>query len=215
MEQTLEIDKLEKFAYADLAAGKETRNRHRTARQAIVVGARDWLNRWFWLHIWAGRLTASDFKDRIIQVQEQYAPRRFGLEANGMQVLFGSLVREEAKSRLGTHIRMSPIHVPTNVEKNYRIRTGLEPPILQGRMFIRESDIDARSELTGFPTAMTKDIIDAMEMCMNRVAPKHVAHTAKDTEKEEYARYLRNSGMPAHLIQRELLKFQHQGSTIN
>ena len=78
----IEVAQLEKYAFADPAAGKDarTRNRKRRARQCIVVGARDWLMRWFWLYIWAGRLTTSDYKERILKVQEDHEPRRFGLE---------------------------------------------------------------------------------------------------------------------------------------
>jgi len=212
------IESLERYAFADLAAGKDaasTRTR-RHARQCIVVGARDWLNRWFWLHIWAGRLTASDFRDRILSVQEDYEPRRFGLEANGMQVLFGSLVRDEARERLGENyarIVMVPIYQPSNVEKTYRIRTGMEPVLLQGRFFLQPNEIEARSEIQGFPTSMTKDIVDAMETLMNRVAPKRLVKEAKDREEEDYAVYLRASGMPAHRIEQELQQFHVQRAT--
>jgi len=207
--QQLELKYLECYAYADLAAGKDARNKRRTARQCIVVGARDWLARWFMLDVWAGRLTASEFKDRVLGTQERYNPRRFGLEANGMQVLFGSLVREEAAQRFG-RIHMVPIYQPTNVEKNYRIRTGLEPVILQGRFFLQRKEIEARSELQGFPTAQYKDIVDAMDTLINRVAPKQPVQTAIDTEKAEYAKYLRSTGMAAHLIEGELMKFRPQ-----
>ena len=106
------VDNLEIYAYADLAAGKEARNKRRRSRQAIVVAGRDWLDRWFFLSIWACRETASQFKDRILGTQERWNPRRFGLEANGMQVLFGNLVREEARLRFG-NVKMIPIYQPT------------------------------------------------------------------------------------------------------
>jgi len=209
--QRIPIESLERYGYADLAAGKDARSKRRTARQCIVIGARDWLSRWFWLYIWAGRLTTTDFKNKILDTHEQYEPRRFGLEANGMQVLFGSLVREEAKERFGT-IKMMQIYQPTNVEKDYRIRTGVEPVILQGRFFLQKDEIEARSEMTGFPTAATKDIIDAMETCMNRVAPKQTITRMKDNELESYAKYLRSTKMPAYLISQELAKFRAQSN---
>lgn len=202
----IQIDQLELYAYADPAAGKEARrSRSRRARQCIVVGARDWLFRWFWPYIWAGRETASDFKERILSVQEEWSPRKFGLEANGMQVLFGALVREEAKERFG-RVKMVPVYVPTNVDKNFRIRTGLEPLILQGRFFLQSKEIEARSELQGFPTALTKDIVDAMELCVDQVAPKRVVKNEDNAEREVFAAYLRKSGMPAGQIEQELMK---------
>lgn len=205
--QSIPVRSLEIYGFADLAAGKDAREKKRRhARQVVVVGGRDWLNRWFWLHVWAGYLTATKFKDKILSVQEEYEPRRFGLEANGMQVLFGSLVREEARVRFG-RIKMMAIYQPTNVEKNYRIRTGLEPVILQGRFFLQKKEIEARTELSGFPTAATKDIVDAMEACISQVAPKRQVKLAVNQEKEEYARYLRASGMASHLIEREMERF--------
>lgn len=201
------VENLETYAYADLAAGKGVRNKRRRARQAIVVGGRDWLQRWFWLSIWAGRETASQFKDRILDTQEEWNPRRFGLEANGMQVLFGNLVRDEARERFG-NVKMLPIYQPTTVEKTYRIRTGFEPVILQGRCFLQEKEIEARAEIAGFPTAATRDIIDAMETLVNRVAPKQHIKASKDREEEEYAKYLRASGMHAHKIKEALAHFR-------
>lgn len=204
------IENLEIYAYADLAAGKDARAKRRTARQCIVVGGRDWISRWFWLLVWAGRLTATDFKEKILDVQEQYTPRRFGLEANGMQVLFGSLIRDDARPRFGDTARFVPIYQPTNVDKNFRIRTGIEPIILQGRFFLRECEIEARSELAGFPTAATKDIIDSMEACMNRVAPKQPIKIAQTREREDYAAYLRKSGMPAHQIDHQMGRYDQR-----
>lgn len=206
---SIPLENLEVYSYADLAAGKDARNKRRRARQSIVVGARDWLNRWFWLSIWAGRETASGFKDRILNTQGEYNPRRFGLEANGMQVLFGNLVRDEAKIRFG-HIKMVPIYQPTNVEKTYRIRTGFEPVIMQGRCFLQEKEIEARAEIAGFPTAATRDIIDAMETLVSRVAPKQHIKAVEDREGEEYAKYLRASGMQAHKIEDAMKRFHSE-----
>jgi len=199
---------MERYAFADLAAGKDARNKKRTARQCIVLGARDWLDRWFFPFIWAGRLTTSDFKEKILSVQEIYSPRRFGLEANGMQVLFGNLVRDEAVLKFGSGIKMISVYQPTKVMKEYRIRTGFEPPLLQGRIFLQESEIEARSEIQGFPTAQTKDIVDAMESVMNRRRPRRPINTKQSAEEVEFAKYLRSSGMAGHLIKKELENFR-------
>jgi len=202
----LELKYLEIYAFADLAAGKEARSKKRTARQVIAVGARDWLDRWFFIYIWAGRETASDFKKRILDVQEMHRPRIFGLEANGMQVLYGALVREESKLRSGGRVKMIPVYQPTNVDKDFRIRTGLEPLIAQGRLFILPELTDAWIELRGFPTAQTKDIVDAMETCV-RLAPKRPRKVAREAEREQYAEYLRGTRLAPHLIEKKLAEF--------
>lgn len=208
---TIEIESLERYGYADPAAGKDARNKRRRARQSIVIGARDWLDRWFWVYLWAGHLTASQFRDKIIDINERFNPRRFGIEANGMQILFGNLVREAAKERESS-MTMIPVYQPTNIEKNFRIRTGLEPVINGGRFFVQETQVEAIAEIQGFPTAATKDLVDAMETCI-RTAPRRPVNTTQDTEAEQYAAYLRNSGMPAHLIKGEMAKFQSSRPT--
>ena len=199
---------LETYAFADLGAGKDAKrkNNKRQARQVIVVGCRDWLDRWFFPFIWAGKETTSDFKKKILDTQEQFSPRMFGLEANGMQVLFGSLVREEAKIRFGT-VKMVPVYQPTNVDKDYRIRTGLEPMILQGRLFLLPESTEAWIELRGFPTAMTKDIVDAIETCI-RMAPKRPINVRSNVEYESYARYLRSTKTPPYIIEQKLAEFR-------
>jgi len=206
----LDLKYLEIYAFADLAAGKEARAKKRTARQVIAVGCRDWLDRWFFIHIWAGRETATQFKGMILDVQERYKPRIFGLEANGMQVLYGSLVREEAKLRGGGRVKMIPVYQPTNVDKDFRIRSGLEPLIAQGRLFILPELVDAWVELRGFPTAQTKDIVDAMETCV-RLAPKRPLNKQRDSEREQYAAYLRSTRLSPHLIERKLAEFGQGG----
>lgn len=209
---TLDLQYLEIYAYADLAAGKETqiKAKSRRARQCIVVGARDWLDRWFFISIWAGRLTTTDFRDKILNTQELYKPRLFGLEANGMQVLFGGLVREAAKLRFG-NIKMIEVYQPTNVDKNFRIRTGLEPILMQGRLFLMPNMHDAQEELRGFPTAQTKDIVDAIETCI-RIAPKRPINTRRNAELDQYAKYLRSTHLPIRVIERKLNEFRISNS---
>ena len=200
------VKSLEIYAFADPASGKHARQKKRRARQAIIVAGRDWLDRWFELYSWAGRETASQLLERILNVYDEHRPRRFGIEANGMQVLFGSLVQDAARERFG-QIRLLPIYQPTNVEKTYRIRTGLEPVIMQGRLFIRDKTSALAVELRGFPTAATVDLVDALESTI-RLAPKRPEQIAKTEEAAEYARYLRQTGCPASIIVQKLAEFE-------
>lgn len=198
----LSVSDLETYAYADPASGKDARSKKRRARQALVVAARDWLDRWFVLHSWAGHETASQFLERILSVYDEFRPRRLGIEANGMQVLFGSLVRAAAIERFG-NIQILPIYQPTNVEKNFRIRNGLEPVIMQGRLFLSDKSSDLAVEIRGFPTAATKDLVDALESVI-RMAPKRPKGQQRSEDVEQYASYLRSTGCPAHLIARKV-----------
>lgn len=202
---SIELKYLEVYGYCDPAAGKEARDKKRSCRQAIVVAGRDWLSRWFVLYSWAGKITTTELKKKILDVYEQYRPRQFGIESNGMQVLFGSLVRDEAKQR-DTSIKIIPLAQPTNVEKKFRIRTGLEPIINSGRLFLSQEAIDLEVEIKGFPTAQFKDLVDALETCI-RMAPKRAIQSQKNDQLEQYAQYLRNSRLPSYLIEQKLAEF--------
>lgn len=205
----LDLKDLEVFAFADPATGKRKQtSKHRLARQAISVLARDWLMRWFLLYCWAGRVTATELKDKILSVYDIFRPRKFGIEANGMQVLFGDLVRAEAKERFG-RIPLVPVYQPTNVDKDFRIRTGMEPILYQGRLFLQEKQHEAEIEIRGFPTAETKDIIDSIESAI-RIAPKRALPKRKDAEVERYAKYLRATRCPAHLIQQKVAEYERR-----
>lgn len=207
------LKNLEVYAAADPASGKHGRSASkRRARQACVVAARDWLDRWFELDSWAGRETASDFKKRIINTYSKWRPRLLGIEANGMQVLFGALVRDEIREEFGTSPRIIPFYQPTNVEKTYRIRTGLEPIIAQGRLFLRSKTSELAVEIRGFPTAQTKDLVDMLETVI-RMAPRRPEGERRSREVEEYARYLRSTNCPPRLIAEKLENFERDRET--
>lgn len=210
---TLALKNLEIYAAADPAAGKHGRGAaKRRARQALIVAARDWLDRWFEIYSWAGRETATDFKQRIITTYTRWRPRLLGIEANGMQVLFGALVRDEIREEFGSSPRIIPFYQPTNVEKDYRIRTGLEPVITQGRLFLQSKDSDLAIEIRGFPTAQTKDLVDITETVI-RMAPKRPEGERRSAEVEDYARYLRNTNCPPRLIAEKVAQFERSLAT--
>lgn len=206
----LPIKGMEIYAYADLAAGEEAKRKLGTARQAIVVGARDQWERWFIIHDWAGRISAPEFRDMIIDTYKKFHPYRFGLEANGMQVLFGALVREKAEKEITGDVTFIPIYQPKNVKKPYRIRTGLQPVIADRRLFILDKTGELAQEIRGFPTNATMDLVDALET-MIRMAPKNPdGEHPIDAEVKAYAKYLRQSGMPAYQIQERVAEYEKQ-----
>jgi hypothetical protein len=209
MPESLPLRDLEVYAFADPAGSTKaqtSRLRRISARQAIVVIAADWIPRIFVVHTWAGRLTTSDFRDRIVSVYADFKPRKFGIEANAMQFLFADLVREGAKERLGT-VRLIPIVQPTRVQKEYRIRTALEPVINDGRLFLQESQLELRSELQGFPTAARKDLVDALSSAINLV-PKRAPAEKDDAEEKALAAYLRKTGVSPYLIEERIQRLR-------
>ena len=199
--ETLDYRTLDVFGYSDPASDKG-RLRKVRARQAIVVIAADWLSRIFLLYTWAGRVPTSKYIDKIITVCETFKPRRFGIEANAMQVLFADAVRMEAKRRM-KKLPIVAITQPTKVDKDFRIRGDIEPVLNDGRLFIQEKQIEMEAEIRGFPTGMTKDLVDSLSTCI-RMVPKRSKRQQRSEEKESLARYLRESGAPSWHIQQRM-----------
>lgn len=211
--QTLELKYLDVYGAADPAAGSERASSSRqSARQTIIIAARDHLQRWFELYSWAGRITATQYKDKILDLYDEYRPRRFGIEANGLQVLFGGLLKTEAKERFVETPRFFPVYQPRVVKKEYRIRTGLEPVINERRLFIRSKVSPLALEINGFPTAATCDLVDCLETLISRVAFKFVSDKAKDQNLERYASYLRNTGCPPHLLEQKIEAYKRRSN---
>jgi hypothetical protein len=200
------LDQCEVYAFADLAAGADAKIGRRTCRQTVLVGARDWLDRWFILQAWAGRISTVDFKDKILAAHERFRPKVFGLEANGMQILFGQLVIDEGKRLLGK-VNFFPVHQPTKVKKPFRIRTGLDPVMKEGRLFLQNKWDDLAQEIRGFPTAATVDLIDSL-VSMFELAPKMPKRKGRDVGLEKLARYLRETGCPHNEMERRLEEYR-------
>lgn len=213
--ESYDYHRLERFAFCDPAGSARGRVPARLAsikaRQAIVVAAADHVPRIFVLYAWAGRLTTSDFRDKILTVYGDFKPRLFGIEANAMQFLFADLVREEAKARFGEAVRMIPVSQPTNIEKNYRIRTAIEPVLNAGRLFLAPGLTELETELRGFPTAQTKDLVDCLASVIDMI-PKRSAAEQSNDEIEALAAYLRRTGASPAMIEQRIAQLRKQTS---
>ncbi len=200
----LKLEDLEKYGFVDPASGRTQVKRTR-ARQAIILVGIDHLLRIFVLLAWTGRLVTSRFRDKILDTYEQFRPRRLGIEANAMQELFGDDVIDRAKERFGTSTGIVPVYQSTKIEKDFKIRTSLEPVINDGRLFVHKSQIELQSELRGFPTAAFKDLVDALATTITMI-PRRAPQVQRSAEAEARADYLRRSGAPAWYIEKELAK---------
>ena len=197
----LEISGLKRYGFTDPASARGKIRKIR-ARQAIVVVAADDLRRIFVLYSWAGRLGTSKYIDRILNVCENYETKLFGIEANSMQSLFADMVQLEAKKR-SSRLPLVPVQQSTKVDKDFRIRSALEPVINAGRLFIQSRHSDLESELRGFPTASTKDLVDCLASAITLV-PKRLPRQQENAEVEALAKYLRDTGAPASYIKQRI-----------
>lgn len=210
------------YAFTDPASAKTTgRSQVRKARQSIVVCGVDSIMRFFVVYAWAGALATSLYIDKLLRVHERFHPRLFGVEANAMQSLFADCVRDKAKERKIKSIKFLGIHQPTNIDKDFRIRTALEPVINEGRLFLLSErcdvllhganvrlrvPIDLEVELQGFPTAMFKDLVDCLASVV-RLIPPRPKRKRHNEEMEQTLSYLRNTGAPAWYIEQYAAQF--------
>lgn len=189
----------DRYAFVDPSGGKN-RLKRVAARSAVVVATMDHLERVFALYTWADRCSTERLVAKIIEVGTQFAPlKAFGVEANGLQSLFGDTLRTEVRRR-GLRIPIVPVHQPTKIDKDFRIRTALQPVIAEGRLFLQPGHHELRAELSAFPMGRTKDLIDALASVV-AMLPKRPRVERRTEELEARLRYLRASGAPASHIE--------------
>ena len=192
------------YGFTDPAGSKQGRTALalQQAQQAIVVIAVSPLLHVLVVFAWADKIPATKYVDKLISVHERYHPKVFGIESNAMQKLFADLVRAEAKKRL-SKVSFMAIDQPTNIDKDFRIRTVVEPVINYGRLLLNKQLVELESQLAGFPTAHRKDLVDALASCL-RLIPKRPEQVVKNEEIERLASYLRATGAPTYYIEQRI-----------
>lgn len=202
MPQSVKLKDLIRYGFTD-PASSQGRAKKTRARQAIIIIAVDAISRIFILYSWAGRIAASKYIEKIIEVCQDYEPRRFGVEANSMQSLFFETVRDKARETVIQTLPLVGINQPPKAEKDYRIRTTIEPALNQGRIFLQERHVELEAELRGFPTAATKDLVDCLASAMHLIPARSVPAREKD-EITKLAKYLRDTGAPPWYIEKRI-----------
>jgi hypothetical protein len=189
------------FAFCDPHGGGREALKGVRSRAAIVVAASDLYGRVFIFHAWADRVSTDKLMDEILRVNERFNPKAFGVEANGLQGLFGDAIARDAEMRQ-LRLPLVKIKQPTTQMKDNRIRSTLQPLIAHGRFFIQPGMDELRHEIITFPMNPKKDLIDATaSVCRMLDRPK--ARREHDAGHEAKMRYLRSSGAPAWYIEQE------------
>ena len=197
----------EAYAFCDPASGKQQLRRVR-ARSAIVVIVPDWLQRIFVFYAWAKRCSTDTLIKEILSVNERFKVKLFGVEANAMQSLFVDALRREAR-HLEKRLPLVPVTQSTKVEKDWRIRSVLQPIIAHGRLFVQPDQHELANELATFPMSATKDLVDALASAISLV-PAKSTRKQKDGEQAALARYLRETGASPRHIEERLAETQGQ-----
>lgn len=193
-------DLIDTVAFVDSASGKKARESKRgLARSADVVVATDSLARIYVLHAWAARVPTTDHIDRIFKLVEDFHPRVIGIDASAMQSLFADALNREAKHR-ARRLPLMPISMPTNVDKDVRIRTALQPILAAGRLFVQPGAREMLAELESFPGGATKDLCDALAEATKLLRRVGAAQQAQ-TDGRARLDWLKESGAPAFYIE--------------
>ena len=190
-----------RYAFCDPHGGKhDASHRRLSSRAAIAVGVGDALGRVFVLHTWAARCSTDELIERIYTINDRWKPKVFGIESNGLQALFGDAIRRDARLR-GKKLPLVGIFQPPQQEKDFRIRTTLQPLIGNGRLFLLEGQdaFELKHEIITFPQNPLKDLIDATASMVRLIPPK-AAKREVDEELLRKLSYLRSSGADPRYI---------------
>lgn len=186
-------------AFLDPAGGKESRQRLK-ARSAIVVVSSDAAERKFVRYSWAERCSTDKLFDKIYEVNSMFDLNEFGIEGNAQQGLFCDSVIKDAREK-NIIIPLRVIVHPTTMNKDFRIRTFLQPIVQQGRFFVcEEGQEDFMEEVLSFPMSSIKDLIDACASAVSMI-PKQQTSNSRSSEAEAHLKYLRESGASMQAIE--------------
>ncbi len=200
------LDALVLYGFCDPAGSPrkraEAQLKRTRARSAVIVIGADALRRIFVLHAWADRCTPSALATKILETAAAWPVVQFGIESSAMQSLYVDMVQRDARlANLG--LPLTAVAQPTGVDKDWRIRTALQPVIAGGRLFLLPGHDELRAEIGGFPSGATKDLVDALASAVALVPPA-VARRDADDEAVALARYLRNSGAAPQYIEQRM-----------
>ena len=167
------------------------------SQAAIVVGGRDDRNIYV-VDAWADRCSTDTLVEKMFEMCEKWKLKSLGGEDNGMAGLFHDAVHREAKWR-NKPLPIVRVTQPTNIHKDYRIRTALQPPIGHGRLILRSGLDQLVDQITAFPLSPHKDLVDALASLV-RFIPSRPQRIERNRELNDKLRYLRNNGVAPDII---------------
>ncbi len=198
--------------FLDAAGGKKSKDKTK-ARSAITAVSSDAANRIFVRDVWAERCATEKIYQKIYEFNAKYKPEIFGIEGNAQQTLFVDSVSMDAYEK---NIDI-PIHCeiqPTSMDKDFRIRTHLQPVVSQGRLFVKKSQYALLEEILDFPMSTIKDIIDSLASAV-KLLPKQIFISRASEDSKAHLQYLRDSGAPMDYIEQQAMLHSRDDLHIN
>lgn len=183
-------DLSEVWAFLDPAGKKDAAARQQGCRPSVNVVAPDALGRVFWLYSWAKKMDTRSVIHHLMDVSDFWHPQVFGCEANAMQSLFADavdIIAEEKKRDL----RLTGIRQPTQIDKDFRIRSIMHPVVGVGKLMVLERlpgckwhpligvPQDCLIEVTAFPMHPLRDVVDGLASAVALIPPRRAATLEK------------------------------------
>jgi hypothetical protein len=170
------VDQLDRVLCADPNSGQRTAP---DAAALVVVGVSP-DDEVFVLYAWSYRATPSEFVDKIYELARRWRVRVVGIEKAGQQ---NTQHYFELKTKeTGYYVRVEPLN-PKNKDKEYRIRTSLEPIVRSGRLHILPSHAVLRGQIADFPEIELWDELDALAYFTEITRTPHKSSSQKEKSK--------------------------------
>jgi len=206
-------DFLDVVVFADPASPKKTSQNAAAlkkvkARMAAVAVGLTPLGHIVVLDAWAEKATTIDFIDKLYEMWQRFSPSRIGIEEAAQQGLFIEAFDYIARTVKHQRLPIVGIPVPSNQEKEYRIRTCLQPIISEGRLVISSKHVELLSEIRTFPRGALKDLIDSLAYAVKMLPTFRGQRTPQKSETEQYIAHLRNSGANIDVINAAMRQLQ-------
>ena len=199
----INLAECDKFSFLDPASGKKFAEKLKDkARSALVTIAVDRIGRVFVIQAWADRVPTTKLIDKVFEAQRLYQPRRFGCEAGGMQSILTEWINAEKRQR-GVKIPLIPVAPNAKIDKDWAIRTALQPLIANGRLFIQKKHFELKSEIMQHPQGRFKDLLDALRNAVALV-PRFQTPDRKRFEAEKLRDYLERCNLGKDYIRQRL-----------
>lgn len=199
-------------AFLDAAGGKKNKDKNK-ARSAITVVSSDAANRVFVRYAWAERCATEKIYEKIYEVNRRFKLETFGIEGNAQQTLFVDSVIKDAYEK-GINVPVQCVIQPTSMDKDFRIRTHLQPVVAQGRLFLKKDQYNLLKEVLDFPMSTIKDLIDSLASAVG-ILPKQISLNHASEESQAHLEYLRNSGAPPDYIEQQAVLYSREDMNIN
>jgi hypothetical protein len=169
------INGLARLSFLDPSSGGKTAK----CQNACVVVGTDDLNRHLLLAVWAANTGYAGAVEAWHELNDRYVCWWNGYEQIGTQkeiesiVMMRGLYSTKCPFCQKTHRLLAPqaFKPPTGLDKNSRIEMYLNPPIRDGRLYVRKDQVEAIRQLDMFPHGDMVDIVDALASAVKNSRP--------------------------------------------